>query len=1676
MASTTLDIKHVSNLVAISDTYHDFLTSQDKSGCPFGMCQSRGGAIAKKDKTKTTAPLKVQRTIVKTKATHKKPKATSNDRCDQEIEQIYENLMTSDELKSTRDYFQTAPITDPSLKAVIEYIMKPDSKSKQEVRKYTNKYDLPFTSTDPYVLKVIANKEKNMTYEDSVLSFVNSLAQNGMIGKEYKVDYGSMKTGHILDIDKVNTSQDIHNELVNFFSNGRRVTKIGIFTDCFKSSPKFNGIFDELATVKEPVHGIYNLNGIAMKIDRAAKPPKARLDATVVVGKEEPDSHSVPNLFGMQSEMEFDTNDNYVVWQTSDAGSGSHSQGEGVKLQQSQMKDLLISVRELCIPLSNAKSKLADLALTDDLKNELGESFQPASVYEKNLILHDIKRSLDYGQVAFVKALNGYTQKSTGYDMRLYSYSIKRSRKATAEDEDDGDVDIEKAVTVNISNFDLFIVLTFDRLCYQRCVLEGVPSIYVKDDTKLLMSKPTVQQLTREVMEAELLAHKTSHFYKDVFLSGEALDIKTRSLLESKASKLKAYFRDIMKLYYARWMKEFPVLKFKNTDKNIYHHSFRTSTTYNEVFENLNLSFVRFALISSLSIKEAYEKIEAKFNSLLDQVRLAELFKAYEEVDQVGRMNLTDDDIEAIYDSVKKCNIFHSVNSVLSLDIPTLDPSHETNLDNMLASLLPFYSQMNTLESESQLKMMSDKNLALVKISRANKMLYGKSMKDIFGKHFAISGEHLDDTMDNIYQLHVLTLVLLNKIYGFDYNKSQVESLIDNSPQSNNIFITMNRSPKNKLSELFNIPFTDTTKLEFIQFKTFYGEDYGKIMSWMNFLDVKGITDISSLFKNVGHIQTNLQTKNNGNILQVLFAKIYMNGFVNGAYTDLTSSRDFNLNAVINVSNKYVLNKLDTMPNFLIDRQRFEDTIQEHKQEAQMMNVITSTIEDYKKSVTKLVNTKIQHTNPSTGAVQQLNYATLLHEVMRTKMLLHIVAKMGESLKLVDTRGKRTREGQVNSKIYVAQTNLLAYLESLERVKGLNIVENLLNEVYGYKSALDSKLKGISVENNTYIEFLLHELHSKFEAGHTYIDLFDMTSITMLTEDTIDMVAPILLEFGEETKKTLDMFRMFTKLANIVQGYEDHFPVFKSLYFDKIYIALTNNDIQECDEYVDKLLTYYRVINKANPYTTMDIDIRGNFIKIDDILNYSPATKKVRVGGASGRNTNNDPEFDKLAAQSHYPQEHKKILEILDATDNIDVYQAVVNEMSANIPLMEQELLTKHPGLSTKEVKSMIYETFLQELVANVKSKYLPMVSRVLFEAVGEYEIEVADEMVLNDEDTLLEFVKHYYVRNTTDNENIRNNIVVTLDDAEVVLRTMRDDHSDVVDALDVISKFKAKLEHTTDGLEAFETEVNDFLYELYSNEVLFGNGETEDFAYTIHKRYDLMGKRDFLKLILGMYESDNEPKNVEDVMQPLLCLLDLINGIQVVNENGGERSTSIVDLGYADFHTGEDEMGFENSNASNDYGTQQQYTMYAEDKTVKPNNDDENGDDDAGDNANVQRGGNATTTSTQTTQHTTHTTMNLMISWMNNNFDTVIKCASMCIVYGCILGVFYRQNKEQNEEKNKTWNIRVLLYTVVLATISWIIFAFVLDNELLEIASNVLYFGLMGYVALTVFARTSSQ
>ncbi len=133
---------------------------------------------------------------------------------------------------------------------------------------------------------------------------------------------------------------------------------------------------------------------------------------------------------------------------------------QGQEWAEAITKPKSMKVSELCNKLHKADA---------DWRNELGLSFLADNTMLKYQTIFDIKRSLDYGQVEFVKHMNHNLEK---YQQHVFEYNVGDIRILSDQEE-------ENLFTQPVKNKNyMYVLVTLDRLCFMRARLRNVPCIF----------------------------------------------------------------------------------------------------------------------------------------------------------------------------------------------------------------------------------------------------------------------------------------------------------------------------------------------------------------------------------------------------------------------------------------------------------------------------------------------------------------------------------------------------------------------------------------------------------------------------------------------------------------------------------------------------------------------------------------------------------------------------------------------------------------------------------------------------------------------------------------------------------------------------------------------------------------------------------------------------------------------------------------------------------------------------------------------------------------------------------------------------------------------------------------------------------------------------------------------
>jgi hypothetical protein len=389
---------------------------------------------------------------------------------------------------------------------------------------------------------------KGLDYEASVMAFLNTNLPSGFKHRYFKLDddtYEDKSTdeylysvAYTLQGKDTNIAQ-MKNLVYDFFATDSQTDKpIGIMTDCIQNPKVFGKVFDDMTT--SGYKGVLNLfASTASCYDRANnKINEGRYVCKVVPENGAQFSINVSNTNKTQVSFVIAPDSNYTRISVLPKDHTCATPATLLEeLQQAQystiewngeiseavltdevLGTLDMSVANLCKVMGKI-TNFDNLTDTDKLsafkpiirngnaKNQTCTKFQDqfwklmkyaSSInYNPRLILYDIKRSMDYGQAEYIRALRLLRKSKSTLTL------ADRSLQA-------------KTHSIDLSKFSEFVLVTFDRLCYMKCLVEGVPCIYIKGVNTLLLTKPkTSAESVAQVLDGYKTFDIVRHFYNN---------------------------------------------------------------------------------------------------------------------------------------------------------------------------------------------------------------------------------------------------------------------------------------------------------------------------------------------------------------------------------------------------------------------------------------------------------------------------------------------------------------------------------------------------------------------------------------------------------------------------------------------------------------------------------------------------------------------------------------------------------------------------------------------------------------------------------------------------------------------------------------------------------------------------------------------------------------------------------------------------------------------------------------------------------------------------------------------------------------------------------------------------------------------------------------------------------
>jgi len=486
----------------------------------------------------------------------------AGDRCSLDFRKVRENLQ---ENYCLRDIFQNKGGIIGENGEIYYYIHSPSGQPQKTVVNELSLQNVILTGDGS------VPSTSSMDYESAVMAFFNKSLPGYYTHKYFKLlddNYDDKSTDdYVYCINyaitgKTTNIASMKNIVYDFFRSDLQSDKpIGIMTDCIQNPKIIGKIFDEYNSSE--YKGILNLFTAASSFDRASnKIKEARYISQIVPIENNEYTIEVSNTNQTRVSFMINPNENYTrisVLPSQNCASPStlieqffsaskplpifNGVPVEIKLNNEVLSTTDMSVANLCQLMakitnfdkltkeakSNIFKPIIKAKYTKTLENLTFQTqfwnllqYAKSENYDPKLVLYDIKRSMDYGQIEFIRA------------MRLLRKSDSKMRLTETKFTD------SKTFEKNIKEFSEFVIITFDRLCYMKCRVESIPCIYVKGVDTLLLTKPRAGAESID----DILQMYTQYDILTKYKQGNIIPS-----LSSLKSKLETYFDNIIISY-----------------------------------------------------------------------------------------------------------------------------------------------------------------------------------------------------------------------------------------------------------------------------------------------------------------------------------------------------------------------------------------------------------------------------------------------------------------------------------------------------------------------------------------------------------------------------------------------------------------------------------------------------------------------------------------------------------------------------------------------------------------------------------------------------------------------------------------------------------------------------------------------------------------------------------------------------------------------------------------------------------------------------------------------------------------------------------------------------------------------------------------------------------------------
>lgn len=749
--------------------------------------------------------------------------------------------------------------------------------------------------------------------------------------------------------------------IYDFFSvDSTTDRRIGIMTDCIQNPKIVGQIFDDFNS--SSYKGIVNLYSVASMYDRATnKIKQERYNCLIKPKKGDGYELSIGISNTNRTDISFivTSEDNYpsisinqkgcvypktLVEQLTAEKQESKKNGQiRVELLEEILSTTDMSVANLCKVIeglkNNGDQKILDKIISagskgnpkaDIFKEELWKLLQYCkneAKYDPKFVMYDIKRSMDYGQVEFIRAMRLLR------DSNEFEFWLQDSKVQNPEE-----------YAVDMNEFSEFVLITFDRLCYTKCRVEGVPCIYIKNTDTLLLTKPRIGAESIDDVMGIYGNYGIINSFKENTLQTDILNIQTT---------LSTYFDTFIDVYTSslvnRTVIDTNLWTIKNESEN--------GNMCLEILRTLDWNLKRFHILYLISLIDLKQVVHETLNQIQTELddKNSDLMYCLKEVYKfndvlVGgalkRQREENDDTEPdakrpttqyVFKKVNKVKSFHTFEKLFSLanqtELKNTMSSDQKDIEKLIASIVPFLEQLqNEAKREEagsiremyasaqtekiQESLQRDMESLIFKYPRF-KVREVEHFKTVLNQ--SLSEKSLKEKLSDL--LTILDLCFDSENLN-DYNKIRQEIDVI-STISDNSYIVLNKGNKKK----------QITTITWNAPKNFLSET-----------DFKNISDFAKLTKFSGNIQVNGQFES---LMQILTTMPDMKSsgkpsIMNSVARTIDDSivkpgsfripRFFMLNKILNVSStmKKDIDGLDEDTR-IANEKNLQDLIQESK-------------------------------------------------------------------------------------------------------------------------------------------------------------------------------------------------------------------------------------------------------------------------------------------------------------------------------------------------------------------------------------------------------------------------------------------------------------------------------------------------------------------------------------------------------------------------------------------------------------------------------------------------------------------------------------------------------------------------------------------------------------------------